>query len=125
MDPIGWANGPFAVKMHEKLIGHIEAGTVESCFMYQDFPIKIGEQFSVSCFASAGKDYAALETPGVLVPDEEENFHTVHWPRVTGQPNILIGNAVVSHFSFFPQRPFLDASGVLERYRALSKELTP
>jgi hypothetical protein len=123
MDPVGWANGPFAVKMHEKLLGHIEAGTVEDCFLYQDFPIKLGEQFSVSCFASAGRDYAALPQPGVLVPDEEENFHTVHWPRVTGQPNILIGNAVVSHFSFFPQRPFLDASEVLEQYRSLAEKL--
>jgi hypothetical protein len=42
---------------------------------------------------------------------------------VTGQPNILIGNAVVSHFSFFPQRPFLDASGVLDRYRELADKV--
>lgn len=122
MDPMGWANGPFAVRMHEKLIGHIEAGTVEDCYLYQDMPLKLGDQFSVSCFASAGADYAALETPGVLVPDEEEHWHTVHRPRVTGQPNILAGNALVSHWSFFPQRPFLANSGLLERYRTLAKE---
>jgi hypothetical protein len=120
MDPVGWANGPFAVKMHEKLLGHIEAGTVESCFMYQDFPIKLGEQFSVSCFASAGRDYAALPQPGVLVPDEEEHFHTVHWPTVSGQPNILVGDAVVSHWSFFPQHPFLNNTDLLDRYRELA-----
>lgn len=124
MDPVGWANGPFAVKMHELLTGHIEAGTVEQLYMYQDFPIKIGEQFSVSCFASAGADYAALPQPGVLVPDEEEHFHTVHWPRVSGQPNILVGNALVSHWSFFPQHPFLHASGLLDRYRELAEKVT-
>ncbi|MFE9391718.1 hypothetical protein [Streptomyces sp. NPDC006784] len=120
MDPVGWANGPFAVKLHTLLLEHIAAGTVESLYMYQDFPIKLGDQFSVSCFASAGADYAALDTPGVLVPDEEEHFHTVHWPRVTGQPNILAGNALVSHWSFFPQRPFLQDSGLLDRYRDLA-----
>lgn len=123
MDPVGWANGPFAVKMHEKLIGHIEAGTVEDCYLYQDFPLKLGDQFSVSCFASAGRDYAALPQPGVLIPDEEEHWHTVHRPRVTGQPNILVGNALVSHWSFFPQKPFLNTSGLLERYRDLADKM--
>lgn len=123
MDANGWANGDFAVKMHNLLLEHIEAGTVDKLYMYQDFSIQPGTQFSVSCFASRGEDYAALETPGVLVPDEEESWHTIHRPLATGAPNMLIGNAVVAHYSFFTQHPFLEAANVLERYRELAEKL--
>jgi hypothetical protein len=123
MDPTGWANGPFAVKLHELLISHIEAGTVEDLYLYQDFPLQPGTQFSVSCFASRGEDYAALPQPGVLVPDEEESWHTIHQPLATGRPNILRGNSIVAHWSFFPQHPFLNATGLLDRYRQLAEKL--
>lgn len=124
MDPMGWANGEFAVNIHRQLLDHIEAGTVEELYAYQDFPIRVGEQFSVSCFAATGAMYAALpDGPGVLVPDEEESWHTVHRPQVTGSPNILIGNAIVSHFTFMPQRAHVLASDVLDRYRALAAKL--
>lgn len=121
MDPMGWANGPFAVKLHELLLDHIERGHVEDLYLYQDFPIAPGTQFSVSCFASLGSMYAGLPAgPGVLVPDEEEAFHTVHHPLAIGAPNILRGDAVVSHFSFFPQHPFLNNTDLLDRYRDLA-----
>lgn len=124
MDPTGWANGEFAVNIHHQLLDHIEAGTVEELYAYQDFPIPPGTQFSVSCFASEGSMYAALpHGPGVLVPDEEEHWHTVHQPQQTGQPNILIGNSVVSHFTFMPQRAIVLASDVLDRYRTLADKL--
>lgn len=121
MDPNGWANGPFAVKLHELLLNHIEHGTVEDLYLYQDFPIAPGTQFSVSCFASLGSMYADLpHGPGVLVPDEEESFHTIHHPLATGAPNILRGNAVVSHYSFFPQHAFLNNTDLLDRYREIA-----
>ena len=124
MDPTGWANGPFAVKLHELLLSHIEAGTVEDLYLYQDFPLQPGTQFSVSCFASLGSMYANLpHGPGVLVPDEEESFHTVHHPVATGVPNILRGDAIVSHYSFFPQHPFLNNTDLLDRYRELADKV--
>ncbi|MCX4504554.1 hypothetical protein [Streptomyces anulatus] len=124
MDPMGWANGQFAVDIHRLLLDHVEKGTVEELYMYQDFPIRPGTQFSVSCFASQGSLYASLpHGPGVLVPDEEEHWHTVHQPQVTGQPNILIGNAIVSHYTFFPQRGIVCGTDILDRYRALADRL--
>lgn len=120
MDPVGWANGPFAVRLHELLLDHIERGAVEDLYLYQDFPLQPGTQFSVSCFASLGSMYAGLDQPGVLVPDEEESWHTVHRPLSTGAPNILRGDAIVSHWSFFPQKPFLNATDLLDRYRELA-----
>jgi hypothetical protein len=124
MDPVGWANGQFAVKMHDRLLTFVQNGDVESLFLYQDYQLPVGLQFSVSFFSSLGEMYAKLPTPGVLEPSEEEHWHTVHRPQQLGQANVIVGNALVSHYSFFPQRGILDATDILERYRSMAKDLT-
>jgi hypothetical protein len=124
MDPVGWADGRFAIKIHNLLLDHIEAGTPERVFLYQDFPIPIGMQFSVSCFASLGSRYAALPAgPGVLEPDEEESWHTVHEPKRIGHPNYIVGNSLVSHYTFFPQQSAVVPTDILDRYRDLAEAL--
>jgi hypothetical protein len=124
MDPVGWADGEFAVAIHRLLLERVEAGAAESMFLYQDMPLRLGQQFSVSAFASLGDDYANLAEPGVLEPDEEEHWHTVHMPKVIGSPNIIVGDALVSHFTFMPQQRVVLATDVLDRYRALAGKLT-
>lgn len=124
MDATGWADGEFAVKIHRLLLERVQAGAADSLYLYQDMPLNLGEQFSVSAFASLGEDYANLPEPGVLEPDEEEHWHTVHQPRVIGAPNIIVGNALVSHFTFMPQRRIVLATDVLDRYRELAGKLT-
>lgn len=124
MDPVGWADGRFGVQIHRLLLSWLEDDTPEFAFLYQDYQLPIGMQFSVSTFASLGSMYAKLATPGVLVPDEEESWHTVHEPRKLGQPNVIVGNALVSHYTFFPQGPIIRATDILERYRAQAKRLT-
>jgi hypothetical protein len=54
------------------------------------------------------------------VPDEEESWHTIHRTVATGVPNMIIGNALVSHYTFGPQRGTVLPSGVLDRYRELA-----
>ena len=124
MDAVGWANGEFAVQIHDLLLGWIADGTPEKAFLYQDFPLQLGMQFSVSCFAALGSHYASLPEPGVLVPDEEESWHTVHRPREIGQPNFIVGNSLVSHYTFFPQQAAVNATDILARYRALADKET-
>lgn len=124
MDPIGWADGRFAVRIHQLLLDHIEAGTPDRVYLYQDFPLQLGMQFSVSCFAALGSMYAALPAgPGVLEPDEEESWHTIHEPRRIGQPNMIVGNSLVSHLTFFPQQSAVFATDIPDRYRKLSEAL--
>lgn len=121
MDPVGWANGPFAVKLHELLLDHIERGTVEDLYLHHDFQLPPGTQFSVSCFASLGSMYASLpDGPGILVPDEEESWHTIHRPLATGASNVVRADSIVSHFSFFTQHAFLNPTDLLDRYRDLA-----
>jgi hypothetical protein len=124
MDPVGWADGRFGVQLHRLLLEWLAEGTPDRAFLYQDFSLPIGMQFSVSTFASLGSMYAGLETPGVLVPGEEESWHTIHQPRKIGQPNVIVGNALVSHYTFFPQGPIIRATDILDRYRDQAKRLT-
>ena len=127
MDPNGWGNGQFAINLHELFLSHIDNGTVESLFSHHDYQLPLGEQFSVSCFASRGEMYAGLRTPGKLMPDhiiEEESWHTEIQPRKLGIPNKIIGNAFVSHYTFYTQHPFFEGSDILDRYRTLAKGLT-
>lgn len=124
MDPVGWADGRFGVALHRLLLSWLDEGTPEMAFLYQDYQLPVGMQFSVSTFASLGRMYAGLATPGVLVPDEEESWHTVHEPRRIGQPNVIVGNALVSHYTFFPQGPIIRATDILDRYRDQAKRLT-
>jgi len=124
MDPVGWADGRFAVAIHRLLLSKVREGRATDLFLYQDFPIAPGVQFSVSTFASSGKLYAELDPPGVLVPYEEENWHTVHQPAVLGEPNILVGDALVSHYTFFPQKAVVQGTDILEQYERLASDLT-
>jgi len=123
MDPVGWADGRFAVAVHRWVLDHILAGTVEDLYLYQDYPLQPGQQFSVSCFASLGESYAQLDRPGVLVPDEEESWHTTFRPPQLGVPNVLVGNAVVSHYTFFPQQGIVNKTDILDHYRKLATNL--
>jgi len=124
MDSMGWANGDFAVKIHNLLLDKIESGKPQDVYLYQDMPLRVGQQFSVSYFASRGDMYAKLPEPGVLRPDEEENWHSVHQPKQIDHPNIIIGNSLVSHYTFGPQQRQVFASDVLDRYRAIATKLT-
>jgi hypothetical protein len=125
MDPVGWANGQFAVKIHNLLLDRIESNVADQVRLYMDYSIQPGTQFSVSCFASLGSMYAGLSSgPGVLVPDEEESWHTIHEPLKRGVPNLLTGDALVSHFTFQPQQPHVMSTNILDRYRHLAEKLT-
>ncbi len=124
MDSVGWANGEFAVKIHNLLLDKAEAGEARDLRLYMDYSLQPGTQFSVSCFASLGSMYGGLKEPGVLIPDEEESWHTIHEPLKRGIPNLVTGDALVSHFTFMPQRAHVLNSDTLQRYEALAKKLT-
>jgi hypothetical protein len=123
MDPVGWADPGFAEKLHRMVLDRIRADTVEEMFMYQDVPLAPQQQFSVSCFAVAGSDYAALTPPGVLDFYEEEHWLTVHRPGVVGKTNAILADALVSHFTFYPQRDHINGTDILDQYRALAESL--
>jgi hypothetical protein len=121
MDVVGWSHPQFAQEIHYQLLDAIDAKEVESLFMYQDVTLAPKQQFSVSCFAVDSDDYRVLTPPGVLDYYEEENWLTVHRPSIVGKTNVILSDALVSHFSFYPQRDYLLRTDIIDRYRALAK----
>jgi hypothetical protein len=122
MDAVGWADGDFAVRLHRLLLDRIQSGTVEELYMHHPVTLAERQQFSVSCFATLGSDYAGYSPVG-NIGAEEEFWHSVHRPAEIKRANIIVENALVSHWSFYHQHAELDASGILEDYRALADKL--
>jgi hypothetical protein len=124
MDPVGWSDGEFARKIHELLLGHIEAGTVEELFLHHDIQLPMALQFSVSCFAALSDAYRAMKPIGHLDYYEEEAWHTIHRPPKIGHPNMITGNALVAHLSFLHHTNYIRReTDILTRYRALAEKL--
>ena len=122
MDPVGWGDGEFAVKIHRLLLEWLEQGTPEKAYFYQNYPLAPRQQFSVSCHVIDGADFMTLPEPGVLDYPEEEHWITVHRPAVVGKDNIIVGDALVSHYTFYPQGQIVRATNILDRYRKIAEE---
>jgi len=111
MDPVGWQSGPFAKYIHGVLLDHIEAGTTRELFLPHDPLPEV--RFSISNFCFLG---ARMRDMVPRIPDEEI-WLAERYPLRVGQPNVICGDALVSHYSFFSQRSHLDATNILDRYR--------
>lgn len=123
MDSIGWASPQFAEGIHRILLDHIRADTVDSLFLHHDIQLPVGLQFSVSCFASTSDIYTELPEPGHIY-HEEETWHTVQRPSQTGRANVITGNSLVSHLSFFPHTEHIRrGTDILDQYRELADNL--
>jgi hypothetical protein len=126
VDPIGWGDPYFAEKLHTYALDWIEGDGGDHFMVNTDFLLGRTQQFSVSCFAAHGSEYASVG--GILNADsnydEEEHWHTTTRCNQVNRDNIIHGRAVVSHFSFMTQREYLLANtNCLERYRALAEKL--
>lgn len=122
LDPVGWGDPRFAIELHGNLLEVLEDGREDSLLTDDLYVIDPPIQFSVSCFAVSGAEYARHK--GVIPYHEEEHWLTQHEPGKTKRLNVVAGNAHVSHFSFFTQREWLlKKTDYLERYEALASEV--
>jgi hypothetical protein len=119
VDPVGWGNPIFAEKLHNHVLWLIDTGEIDSMLADEDIELHQRQQFSVSCFAINGSEYADLD--GILDWDEEEHWLTTHRPTVVRKVNVIRRSALVSHFSFFTQRDHLLRTDILDRYQKLSE----
>lgn len=125
MDPVGWANPEFAENIHNHLLKMIDEDAVDKLFMHTSIQLPVGHQFSVSCFAQFGAEYKKVNgNLGNLLAVEEEGWHTMSQPYIHQRPNVIVPNALVSHFSFYHQRDYLlNQTDLLDRYRALAEHV--
>jgi hypothetical protein len=118
MDPLGWADHHFAVNIHNYLLDKIEKNEVDDIFMHTSVMLPLGHQFSVSCFAQ----FPVVYSTGVQ--GEEEAWHTINLPYQLQRPNVIVPNALVSHFTFYPQRDYiLGNTDLLDRYKELAENV--
>lgn len=120
MDPVGWANPKFAENIHRHLLEMIDNNTVDYLFLHHSIQLPVGQQFSVSCFAQFGSEYANVD--GIL-GGEEESWHSINKPWELSRPNLIVPNSLISHFSFYHQREYLLRTNILEQYKKLAENV--
>jgi hypothetical protein len=125
MDPISWGNGQFAAMLHKTLIKHIQEGSTDELF-FDHADLVDAARFSISCFCFFGRDFAKFD--GVIgqrrtgkIRFDEEVWLCEVYPTLEHKLNTICGTALVAHYSFLRQRPYLDKTDILETYRAIGK----
>jgi hypothetical protein len=105
-------------KMHEVFIKKIK--TVQSVFFLhfkEPWLLKNYERVSINCISWLGKTFASF---GGHVETDEECWLACNKPRELQTPNVVFGEAVCSHFSFYTQRDYMDNTDLLEQYDSIS-----
>jgi hypothetical protein len=125
MDPISWGSGVYAAMIHKILIKHIEGGTTEELF-FDRADLHDAARFSISNFCFFGKDFAEFD--GLIgqrsfgeIRFDEEIALTEVMPITGNRLNTICGSALVAHYSFMRQRPYLDKTDILETYRSIGR----
>ena len=121
--PIGWGDVNFAKSVHEKFLNCLESGdisvfkknnkTVSGRILYGSPPISIN---CCSWLGSSMKEYTSLY--GHVWQDEL--WLSVYLPVLSGNPNYVYYDSVVSHFSYYKQmKDGILESNILERYKKI------
>ena len=120
-DPVGWINPSLPLALHGLLQDLINNGEVER-LQCGRVPIS-ANCFSINCLSWFGRDIAAFD--GVIpVGEDEEAAMSCSIPLRVGRINSIETAAVAAHFAFYTQRLAMDASTLLDEYRAIAGSRT-
>jgi len=115
----GWRSPEFSQALHELFLQAASEGHL-SPFRVPDFEVSLS-RFSINCIGFFG-DFVARFTEAEFCPphvDDEEWISAV-LPSRSGKPGRILGDILVSHFSYFTQERGLLASDILEKYYRLA-----
>lgn len=119
-DDTGWHSGPFAQLAHESFLQALEQNTI-SDYLFKQWIAVDFEHLSINCICWLGQDFAEF---GGEVGKDDEVWLTMAYPADQQRPNVICGSALVSHFAYWPQRPWLEGNtNLLERYKTLAQRL--
>src|SRR5439155_20428144 len=113
-----WESGPFAEVVHRTFLRHLYGGTT-SKYLFDRWDITHFERVSINCCAWFGE----------MMPDhpdaegDEEQMWAVEYPRKLQSPSVICGDALIAHFAYYTQRPYLETTNLLEEYRQLGRKL--
>lgn len=121
LDHQGWNNPFIAERKHRCLLAKIKSNQL-SKYYYNRWILYGYERVSINVISWLGEEFAKFNG---IVDYREEPWLAVDKPKEIGKPNCICGTALFAHFSFFPQRPYLDTTDILEQYRKISLQQTP
>lgn len=111
VDDVGWKDPAFAQEVHEAFL------TDRAPFKgFGTWVLSDHERVSINAVSWLGRDFAEFDG---LVGEHEEMWLSVEKPRALKRTCVILGDALCCHFAFHTQRAHLDASDVLDKYRAL------
>ncbi len=115
---IAWRSGEFAELAHRSFLKACAEGK-ESRFHIEDVIVPAGarQRVAINFIAWLGEDMAACQGK---VGEKEEDWLSIERPDELKRPLKIIGDAMVAHFAYFPQRKHMDQTGILEQYQVLS-----
>ena len=120
-DPVGWKSPRFAEHVHRSILKTIQLRPEPSLAAFRMPPwrlhyTRVGERVSINCICWLGSEFAAF---GGAVGADEEVWLSVQKPFLADKCNCIFGGFVCVHYAFYPQRPHLDTTNILESYRAI------
>jgi hypothetical protein len=117
MNDLTWSNPRFAYNLHLWFLNHLENKTYNN-IKTEDYYIALN-RFSINSIAWHGSDFKLFDAE---VKGDEEEYLTVIKPAELKKVNKIIGSLLVAHYSFFPQRDYLDKTDLLNRYENAVRE---
>jgi len=114
----GWRSWRFAEALHRSFIEMLKVGNL-AAFHVPNFDISLA-RFSINCIGFFGEDVATLGDAFCPLGVDDEEWISAVLPSLTGKPGRIIGNLIVSHFSFFTQEEDLLRTGLLQNYADLA-----
>lgn len=122
MDPIGWRDGAYAAHVHSTFLSSLGTGDLGD-WKIKDHVVEPGFRYGIGSVSWRGDTFSKFPH-GVCrgVRGDDEDWLTCVATRVWG-PVIINGSAICVHFSFGPQKKFLDSTDLLDKYRILAEDL--
>jgi hypothetical protein len=114
-DSHSWQKPLLAEALHLDFLGSVQQQNFEK-YRFADRTISLN-RFSINCISWRGDLFSTF---GGVIPDscDEEEWLSVVKPAQLNMTNKILGNALVSHFSFYTQRKHLDRTSILQQYKA-------
>ena len=113
----GWRSWRFAEALHRSFIEAFKVGNL-AAFHVPNFEVSLS-RFSINCIGFFGDDVATLGDAFCPHGVDDEEWISAVLPSLIGRPGRIIGNLIVSHFSFFTQEEDLLRTGLLKEYADL------
>lgn len=111
-----WSDGLFAEKIHRLFFRLFDENELERLYIpnwiFFDY-----EWVSINVICWKGSDFALFN--GIVDPDEER-WLTMHKTKELQMPNQIVGDSLFVHYAYYPQRPHVDRTDILQTYESVS-----